>query len=88
MSKRMLVRTCLGALFAVTLWQPALAVDDSEQTPSLEFLEFLGDWESADGEWIDPLALEKSKLPEGQKSSPSPGKDHDNSDDNKGDKHD
>lgn len=23
--------------------------------PSLELLEFLGDWESADGEWQDPL---------------------------------
>ncbi len=30
----------------------------SEDSPSLEFLEFLGEWETSDGEWIDPAMLE------------------------------
>jgi hypothetical protein len=34
---------------------------DSEQedgTPSLDLLEFLGEWESSDGEWLDPADFE------------------------------
>ena len=27
--------------------------------PSLELLEFLGDWETDDGEWIDPEELDQ-----------------------------
>jgi len=29
------------------------------ETPSLEFLEFLGNWEDSDGEWQDPMELMK-----------------------------
>ena len=36
-------------------------VEDSE-IPSLELLEFLGDWETDDGEWIDPEELEQIAL--------------------------
>lgn len=32
---------------------------DNAEMPSLEFLEFLGDWETDDGEWIDPEELEQ-----------------------------
>jgi hypothetical protein len=35
--------------------------EDSEM-PSLELLEFLGDWETDDGEWIDPEELEQIAL--------------------------
>ena len=35
-----------------------LPLEDAEM-PSLELLEFLGDWETDDGEWIDPGALER-----------------------------
>lgn len=44
--------------------EPGQAGDKSEDTemPSLEFLEFLGDWETDDGEWIDPEELEKIVL--------------------------
>jgi len=34
---------------------------DSQQegaVPSLDLLEFLGEWESSDGEWLDPAELE------------------------------
>ena len=36
----------------------ALPPEEAER-PSLEFLEFLGDWETDDGEWIDPEELEQ-----------------------------
>lgn len=30
---------------------------DEVQAPSLEFLEFMGEWESSDGQWQDPIEL-------------------------------
>lgn len=35
---------------------------EESETPSLEFLEFLGDWETEDGEWIDPEELDQIAL--------------------------
>ena len=35
------------------------ASQENIETPSLEFLEFLGDWATDDGEWIDPEELEQ-----------------------------
>lgn len=28
---------------------------DSEDKPSMELLEFLGEWQTKDGEWVDPM---------------------------------
>jgi hypothetical protein len=52
------------------LTSPALAQEpgqvrkstENTEAPSLEFLEFLGDWETDDGEWIDPEELEQITL--------------------------
>lgn len=44
------VRPLLSALFLVFYSQVAWA----EETPSVELLEFLGQWETRDGDWIDP----------------------------------
>jgi hypothetical protein len=41
---------------------PADAAQENIETPSIEFLEFLGDWETDDGEWIDPEELEQIAL--------------------------
>lgn len=30
---------------------------DENKPPSMEFLEFLGEWESSDGQWMDPLTI-------------------------------
>ena len=38
--------------------QVGLPLEDAEM-PSLELLEFLGDWETDDGEWINPGELER-----------------------------
>lgn len=35
-----------------------------QEVPTLEFLEFLGEWETEDGRWVDPEALEQMSLPD------------------------
>ncbi len=30
--------------------------------PSMDFLEFLGEWETEQGEWIDPIELEDEEV--------------------------
>ncbi len=35
---------------------------DNEVIPSVDFLEFLGEWETEEGEWIDPAELENEEL--------------------------
>jgi len=44
--------------------EPGQLREGSEESemPSLELLEFLGDWETDDGEWIDPEELEQIAL--------------------------
>jgi hypothetical protein len=39
----------------------ATAGDDS--LPAMELLEFLADWETTDGRWVDPLELEELSVP-------------------------
>lgn len=34
-----------------------LLAADAMETPSLELLQFLGEWETSDGEWLDPIEL-------------------------------
>ena len=46
------------------LGSPAIADGEEENLPSMEFLEFLADWSDDDGEWLDPVDLEKMNLPE------------------------
>ena len=38
-----------------------------ELAPDMEFLEFLGQWETTEGDWIDPLALKELEEPESVK---------------------
>lgn len=33
----------------------------AEDVPSMEFLEYLGEWETSDGEWIDPTILAENE---------------------------
>lgn len=33
-----------------------------EQMPSMDFLEYLGEWETEDGEWIDPIELDDEDM--------------------------
>ena len=61
----------MAPLFGSLLALPAHAGEDP---PSLEFLEFLGEWESADGEWLDPELFEEI-LPEEEAATTSSGGD-------------
>jgi hypothetical protein len=42
----------------------AAARGDEEDPPSMEILEFLADWETDEGEWIDPTTLDQMSLPD------------------------
>ncbi len=39
------------------------------EIPSIEFLEFLGEWETDDGRWIDPEELDQMSLPDTEKKN-------------------
>jgi hypothetical protein len=39
-----------------------VAKTDDDDLPSLEMLEFLGEWETEEGEWIDPMELDQMDL--------------------------
>ncbi|HLB30751.1 MAG TPA: hypothetical protein VJN91_04415 [Gammaproteobacteria bacterium] len=43
------------------LFAPAVAGQDQAEAPSAEFLEFLGEWQIGEGEWIGPDELEESE---------------------------
>lgn len=47
----LLVPALIGLTLSTTL--------KADEVPSLELLEFLGNWETGDGEWQDPLELMK-----------------------------
>ena len=49
--------TLLSATLLVGLFLPVTV--KATEPPSLELLEFLGNWETDDGEWQDPLELMK-----------------------------
>jgi hypothetical protein len=40
-----------------------------QEIPTLEFLEFLGEWETEDGRWIDPEELEQMTLPDREREN-------------------
>lgn len=43
---------------------PSLLAEEqlnNEQMPSMDFIEFLGEWETEQGEWIDPVDLENEE---------------------------
>jgi len=47
----------LWLLLVITLLSASLLAED-DIPPSLELLEFLGSWEDAQGNWVDPQLLE------------------------------
>lgn len=68
-----------GALL-VAWGMPALAEEPKESpVPDLELLEFLGTWETADGEWFDPLSLENVELMEAPEAGKEDSGPHDRS---------
>ena len=45
--------------------------ETAEELSYIEFMEFLGEWETSDGEWIDPAELEKDIYAELEKEIPA-----------------
>ena len=41
----------------------ALAKDDTDFMQDADFIEFMGGWETSDGDWIPPDEIEKMKIP-------------------------
>jgi len=62
MFRTLLILGLLTCLSAVSV--SADEQKEDETLPSLELLVFLGEWETGNGEWQDPLELERMDLPE------------------------
>ncbi|MBF8269099.1 MAG: hypothetical protein HW386_808 [Gammaproteobacteria bacterium] len=56
---------CRGSLMLIVLANVstlAYAADEPvTEEPAPDFIEFLGEWETADGEWVDPNELEQTE---------------------------
>ncbi|MBL0714711.1 MAG: hypothetical protein JJV98_13535 [Desulfosarcina sp.] len=46
----------------------AETIEEDTAMPSIELLEFLGTWQTDDGEWVDPGILDDTILPEQESS--------------------
>ena len=63
-SKMMFYRasTCLWILICSTSSAFAEEQNNSDSVPSMAFLEYLGEWTSDDGDWIDPEDLDNDDI--------------------------
>lgn len=58
------VSACVLLLFSISSLCAEERISDAQQTtiPSIDFLEFLGEWETEQGEWIDLETLEDNEI--------------------------
>ena len=58
------VSVCVLLLFLTSSLYADERTNDEQQTtvPSIEFLEFLGEWETEQGEWMDIEILEDNEI--------------------------
>ena len=58
------VSVCVLLLFSISsLYAEELTNDEQQATiPSMDFLEFLGEWETEQGEWLDLEILEDNEI--------------------------
>ena len=56
------VSTCLWILIFSTSSSFAEAQNNSDSLPSMEFLEYLGEWETDEGDWIEPEYLDNEEF--------------------------
>ena len=63
-SKKMSYRASVSLIFMLYSMTSLFAEEqkNNEAMPSIEFLEFLGEWETEDDEWIDPLEFESEEF--------------------------
>ena len=67
---------CRVSLLAFMLHYSSMVYAENEtvdDTTTIDFIEFLGDWETSDGEWVDPneLAVEEAE----EDTTPDPERD-------------
>lgn len=58
------VSVCFLLLCSISSLYAEVLTDGEQQVsiPSIDFLEFLGEWETEQGEWIDPEVLENDEI--------------------------
>ena len=62
-SKKMFYRASRCLLILIFSTSSLFAEEqNNDAKPTVEFLEFLGEWESDDGAWIDPADLENEEI--------------------------
>jgi len=52
--------TLLFALLFLSIFSLSVAAENKQEKPSTELLEFLGEWETEQGEWFDPFWILKN----------------------------
>lgn len=52
------------ALLAMLISSDVILAQESGEVPEDDFLEFLGEWESTDGSWVDPLEFAEYEIAE------------------------
>ena len=52
------LRILMLVICMISTWAYAKEADEDTELPSLEMLEFLGEWETSEGEWVDPGEFE------------------------------
>jgi len=45
-------------MLAVIAYLPVLGQAADEPAPTTDFIEFLGEWQTTDGQWVDPNTLD------------------------------
>jgi hypothetical protein len=59
-------RLLLAGMLAASLSAQADELQDDNDIPTMELLEFLADWQTADGEYINPETLQELPEPDEQ----------------------
>ena len=52
--------TLLFALVILSIFSLSVMAEDKQEKPDTELLEFLGEWETKQGEWFDPFWILKN----------------------------
>jgi len=59
----------MGASLLFALGVVSVRADEQDESVDVEMLEFIGEWEAADGTWVDPMAMQQELQTSQQKNS-------------------
>jgi len=63
------VEALMGASLLFALGVVSVRADEQDESVDVEMLEFIGEWEAADGTWVDPMAMQQELQTSQQKNS-------------------